>query len=57
MASDITAMFVIEDQGIGSKERKQKEGVMVRQDYMFMALLILSLVMFTHWGGFHNLRH
>lgn len=30
---------------------------MVRQDYMFMALLMLGLIFFMHWGGTHNLRH
>jgi hypothetical protein len=30
---------------------------MVRQDYMFMALLMFSLILFMHWGGTHNLRH
>jgi hypothetical protein len=30
---------------------------MVRQDYIFMALLMLSLLMFTHWGGTHHFRH
>ncbi len=30
---------------------------MVRQDYLFMALLMAMLVFFTHFGGTHNLRH
>jgi len=30
---------------------------MVRQDYFFMALLILSLFFFTHLGGTHHFRH
>ena len=36
---------------------KQKEGVMVRQDFLFMAILILTLIFFTHWGGTHHFRH
>jgi len=30
---------------------------MVRQDYLFMAVLMLSLIFFTHWGGTNHLRH
>jgi len=30
---------------------------MVRQDYMFMALLMFGLIFLMHWGGSHNLRH
>jgi hypothetical protein len=30
---------------------------MVRQDYFFMALLMLCLVILTHWGGTHHFRH
>jgi len=30
---------------------------MVTQDILFMALLILSLLFFTHWGGMHRMRH
>jgi hypothetical protein len=30
---------------------------MVRQDYLFMAMLILSLLFIMHWGGWHHLRH
>jgi len=30
---------------------------MVRQDYLFMALLVVSLIFFTHWGGKHHLHH
>lgn len=38
-------------------ERMKKEDVMVRQDYLFMILLMLSLLFFTHWGGTHNMHH
>ena len=40
----------------GKREQK-KEGVMVRQDYLFLALLFAILLFFTHWGGMHHLRH
>jgi hypothetical protein len=30
---------------------------MVRQDYLFMAILMLCLLFFTHWGGMHHFRH
>jgi hypothetical protein len=30
---------------------------MVRQDFLFMALLIAFLSFFVHWGGTHHLRH
>jgi hypothetical protein len=30
---------------------------MVRQDYLFMILLMLGLLFFTHWGGTHNMHH
>jgi len=30
---------------------------MVTQDILFMALLILSLLFFTHWGGMRHMRH
>ena len=30
---------------------------MVRQDYLFMAILMLGLIFFTHWGGMHHFRH
>ena len=36
---------------------RKKEGVMVRQDYLFMAMLVAALIFFTHWGGTHHLRH
>jgi hypothetical protein len=29
---------------------------MVRQDYLFMVLLMLCLIFFTHWGGTHYFR-
>jgi hypothetical protein len=29
---------------------------MVRQDYLFIVLLLMGLMFFTHWGGTH-LRH
>jgi hypothetical protein len=29
---------------------------MVRQDYLFMAILIMSLIFFTHLGGTGHLR-
>ena len=35
----------------------QKEGVMVREDYLFMVLLMIGLLLFTHWGGTHSFRH
>lgn len=34
-----------------------KEGVMVRQDYLFMALLMLCLLLSMHWGDTHHFRH
>jgi len=30
---------------------------MVRQDFLFMAILTLCLIFFTHWGGTHHFRH
>jgi hypothetical protein len=30
---------------------------MVRQDYLFMFILMMCLIFFTHWGGTHHLRH
>jgi hypothetical protein len=30
---------------------------MVRQDYLFLFLLMMGLIFFTHWGGSHHLRH
>jgi hypothetical protein len=30
---------------------------MVRQDYLFMAIVILSLIFLTHWGNTNHLRH
>jgi len=36
---------------------RNKEGVMLRQDYLFMAMLVAALIFFTHWGGTHHLRH
>lgn len=30
---------------------------MVRQDFLFMALLIVCLSFFLHWAGAHHLRH
>jgi hypothetical protein len=36
---------------------RKKEGVMVRQDYLFMAMLVAALIFFTHWGGTHHFRH
>jgi hypothetical protein len=30
---------------------------MVTQDYLFMALLIMCLLFFMHWGGTHHMRH
>ena len=30
---------------------------MVRQDYLFMILLMLSLLFFTHWGDTHHMHH
>jgi hypothetical protein len=30
---------------------------MVRQDYLFMAMLMMSIILFTHWGGTHHPRH
>jgi hypothetical protein len=35
-----------------------REGVMVRQDYLFMMLLFMILFLFGHWGGMHfHFRH
>jgi hypothetical protein len=36
---------------------RKKEGVMVRQDYLFMTMLVAALIFFMHWGGTHHLRH
>ncbi len=30
---------------------------MVRQDYFFMFLLMISLLFMAHWGSGHHLRH
>jgi hypothetical protein len=30
---------------------------MVTQDYLFMVLLMLTLLLFVHWGGIHHFRH
>ena len=30
---------------------------MVRQDYLFMILLMLVLLVFTHWGNTHHMHH
>ncbi len=30
---------------------------MVRQDYLFMAMLLISILFMAHWGGGHHLRH
>ncbi len=30
---------------------------MVRQDFLFMAILVFVLIFFTHWGGMHHFRH
>ena len=30
---------------------------MVRQDYLFMAMLMMFLIVFIDWGGPHQLRH
>ena len=30
---------------------------MVRQDYLFMILLMLGLLFFTHWGNTHHMHH
>jgi len=30
---------------------------MVRQDYLFLAMLLMSLIFFVHWGGTHHLHH
>ena len=37
-------------------ERIKKEGAMVRQDYLFMILLMLGLLVFTHWGSTHHMH-
>jgi hypothetical protein len=29
---------------------------MVRQDYLFMILLMLGLLVFTHWGSTHHMH-
>lgn len=34
-----------------------KEDVMVSQDYLFMVLLVISVLYFVHWGGGHSWRH
>jgi hypothetical protein len=39
------------------KEEQEKEDVMVREDYLFLALLLMTLIFFVHWGGTHHLRH
>jgi hypothetical protein len=35
----------------------KKEGVMISQDYLFMALLMLCLLFSVHWGDMHRLGH
>ena len=30
---------------------------MVRQDYLFLALLMVCLLFLTHWGGTHHIWH
>lgn len=30
---------------------------MVREDYLFMAILMMVLIFFTHWGSTHHFRH
>jgi hypothetical protein len=30
---------------------------MVSQDYLFMVLLVLSVMFFMHWTGGHSLKH
>ncbi len=30
---------------------------MVLQDYLFMALLLMTVAFFVHWGGTHLFRH
>ena len=30
---------------------------MVRQDYLFMVLLLMSVAFFVHWGSTHHFRH
>jgi hypothetical protein len=30
---------------------------MVSQDYLFMVLLLISVLYFVHWGGGHSCRH
>ena len=30
---------------------------MVRQDFLFMAILVLCLIFMTHWGGTQHFRH
>jgi hypothetical protein len=30
---------------------------MVRQDFLFMALLMITLALMTHFGGTHHFRH
>ena len=30
---------------------------MVSQDYLFLLLLMLILLFFTHWGGTHHFGH
>ena len=30
---------------------------MAGQDYLFLALLMLSLAVFFHWAGTHHLKH
>lgn len=56
MVPEITAFFIPQCHPESVKKKQQKEGVMVRQDFFFMALLILCLIFVTHWGGTHNFR-
>jgi hypothetical protein len=38
-------------------QEDKKEDAMVSQDYLFMVLLVLSVLFFMHWTGGHTLRH
>jgi len=30
---------------------------MITQDYLFVALLLVTIAFFIHWGGTHHFRH
>jgi hypothetical protein len=30
---------------------------MVREDYLFLALLLMTLIFAVHWGDTHHFRH